>query len=134
MSETPLFIRGNVRGFSMWPNLIPGDLLKAELLPVSKLRPGMIAVFPEQDGFNKTVHRVLSVRNFQGFSVVVSGGDRSGRDMYKRYFPADEMIPEVKGVLAGGRYRAVGRVSLPEPLSPLWVVKYYCRVVRRLLW
>jgi len=132
--EKPVSLRGSVRGFSMWPNLIPGDLLKAQLLQVSRLRPGMIVVFPEQSGFHKIVHRVLSVRNFGEFSVVVSGGDRSGRDRNNGYFSAGELIPVVAGVLRRGRYITVSRVSIPVFVSPLFVVRNHCRIVRKLLW
>ncbi len=54
---------GWVRGISMWPNLLPGDILRAEPVPAGDIRPGMVVVFPgNRAGGGPFVHRVLSVR------------------------------------------------------------------------
>ena len=129
-----LFTRGSVRGFSMWPNLIPGDILRAEDCSAENLIPGMIAVFPEPEENGDTVHRVVSVRNFSRFSIVVTEGDRSGRDEASRWFDKNSRLKMVTGVLRRGRYRPVTDFRVPEPLSPGFVVRLVCGIVRRMCW
>lgn len=134
MSEKTVTLRGGVMGFSMWPNLIPGDILRAEMKSVSLLCAGMIAVFQDPGSETKIVHRVLSTGNSGNMLVVVSGGDRSGRDSVHRCLSFHESIPVVNGVLRRGRYRKVGSVKIPQVLSPLFVVRNHCRIVRGLQW
>jgi len=126
--------RGWVRGLSMWPNLIPGDILKAEDIPVAELKAGMIVVFPETDRNKHIVHRVLSVQNVSGEFVVESGGDRSGPDETQWYFASTDTITRVTGVLRQGHYRSIGSVSIPAVLSPPLLVRLHCGLVRKLLW
>jgi len=127
-------LRGWVRGFSMWPNLIPGDILRTVPWPADLLRPGMIAVFPEEGQDGDTVHRVISVRNCSCFSVVATAGDRSGMDEMKRRIEGGMCVGRVTGVLRLGRYRPVSRLKVPEMISPIPVVSIVCGIVRRFFW
>ncbi|MCD4708732.1 MAG: hypothetical protein K8S62_13445 [Candidatus Sabulitectum sp.] len=126
--------RGWVKGISMWPNLIPGDILEAEDIRVTELKAGMIAVFSTTDEELLIVHRVLSVRNSNEEVTVESGGDRSGSDESEWHFPPSDSIKKVTGVLRRGNYRRVGSISIPTSLSPSLVVRFYCGIVRRLFW
>jgi hypothetical protein len=126
--------RGWVKGLSMWPNLIPGDILRSEMRRVTELRPGMIAVFPYGDGSTKRVHRVIRVRNYSGFVTVLSAGDRSGTDNIQGSFKAKHSLQVVNGVLRCGRYRKVTRFTIPPVFSPGIFVRLYCGIVRRFQW
>ena len=126
--------RGWVKGFSMWPNLIPGDILRAENFPAEDLEPGMIAVFPEHGETGDTVHRIVSLRNCSGFSVVVTAGDRSGIDTAKRYIQKGTQLKRITGVLRMGKYRRATSLHVPELLSPLPVVRLVSGIVRRFFW
>jgi len=126
--------RGWVKGLSMWPNLIPGDILKAEDVPVAELKAGMIVVFSETDRENHIVHRLLSIRNADNKFVIKSGGDRSGPDNEPWYFASTDRIRRVTGVLRRGHYRSIGSISIPAVLSPPLLVRLYCGLVRKLFW
>ena len=126
--------RGWVKGLSMWPNLIPGDILKAEEIPVVELKPGMIAVFCKPNDKLLVVHRVLSVRNTDEGVTVESGGDRSGPDETEWCFSSSDRIRKVTRVLRRGNYRRVGHMSVPAVFSAPLVVRLYCGIVRRLFW
>jgi len=126
--------RGWVKGISMWPNLIPGDILKAVDTPVAELKAGMIIVFPEKDRENHIVHRVLSIRNVGNEFVIESGGDRSGPDDVKWYYASTDRLRMVTSVLRRGHYRSIGSISIPAVLSPPLLVRVHCGFVRRLFW
>ncbi|MCK5131114.1 MAG: hypothetical protein KAR40_03055 [Candidatus Sabulitectum sp.] len=125
---------GWVKGLSMWPNLIPGDILKAENIPVTELKAGMIAVFLKADEELFVVHRVLSVRKSNNEFVVESGGDRSGPDDAEWHFASIDRIKRVTAILRRGSYRSIGSVLIPLALSPSLVVRLHCGIVRRLFW
>lgn len=126
--------RGWVKGISMWPNLIPGDILKAEDIRVTELKSGMIAVFFKTEEELFVVHRVLGIRNTDEEVVVESGGDRSGPDEEEWHFSPSDRIKRVTGVLRRGNYRCVGSISIPVLFSPSLVVRIHCGIVRRLFW
>jgi len=126
--------RGWVKGLSMWPNLIPGDILKAREIPVAELEAGMIVVFPGTDRENPVVHRVLSIQNTNNELVIKSGGDRSGPDEAQWNFAPTDRIRMVTGVLRRGHYGRISSVSIPAVLSPSLLVRVYCGLVRRLFW
>ncbi len=126
--------RGRVKGLSMWPNLIPGDILKAEDIPVAELKAGMIAVFSREDNELLIVHRVLSIRKTRNEFIVESGGDRSGPDEAEWCFSISDRIKKVTCVLRRANYRRVGHISVPAVLSPPLVVRLHCGIVRRLFW
>jgi len=125
---------GYVRGFSMWPNLIPGDILKTQIMKADQLRPGMIAVLPIHGECNSIVHRIRTVRNFQGSIVVSTYGDRAGKDFALSVLHSSDRIKAVCGVLRGGRYRKITRWRIPAFLSTEFSVRLACRIVRRVFW
>ena len=125
---------GWVKGLSMWPNLIPGDVLRAEEIPVAELKAGMIAVFFKAEEELLVVHRVLSVQDSDKEVIVESGGDRSGPDDTPWHFLASDRIKKVTAVLRRGSYRSIGSVLIPSVFSPSLVVRLHCSVVRRLFW
>ncbi|NOQ23229.1 MAG: hypothetical protein GQ565_11350 [Candidatus Aegiribacteria sp.] len=126
--------RGWVKGLSMWPNLIPGDILRAEECQAQNLKPGMIAVFAAEGGEHFIVHRVVSVRISSDNTVVQSAGDRSGLDEGQWRFISSDHVTMVTGVLRRGKYHNVGSLSIPMFLSPSLLVRIYCGIVRKLFW
>lgn len=126
--------RGWVKGLSMWPNLISGDVLRAEDIPVTELRIGMIAVFLNTEEELLVVHRVLSVQDSGKEVIVESGGDRSGPDEAAWHFHPSDRIKKVTAVLRRGSYRSIGSMLIPSLLSPALVVRVHCGIVRRLFW
>ncbi len=134
MNELSQGHRGWVKGFSMWPNLIPGDILKAEECQIRDLKSGMIAVFPNEGRERFVVHRVVSVRDQSGMTLVIAAGDRSGVNDDDRNLKSSKMIRIVTGVLRRGKYRSVTRFSFPVLLSPAPVIRFYCTIVRKLFW
>ncbi|MCK5037093.1 MAG: hypothetical protein KAS73_14450 [Candidatus Sabulitectum sp.] len=128
--------RGWVKGLSMWPNLIPGDVLKAESIPVAELKTGMIAVFLKADEELEllVVHRVLSVHGTDKEVIVESGGDRSGPDEAAWHFHPSDRVKRVSAVLRRGSYRNIGSMLIPLLFSPSLVVRVHCGIVRRLFW
>ncbi len=138
MKNLPHESRGWVKGLSMWPNLIPGDVLKAEDIPVAELKPGMIAVFVKADEEQEmellVVHRVLDVHSADKKVTVRSGGDRSGPDEAVWHFQSSDRIKKVTAVLRRGSYRNIGSMLIPRIFSPSLVVRVHCGIVRRLFW
>lgn len=125
---------GWVRGRSMWPNLIPGDILKTRLVPVNELKTGMIAVFPNEKEIGKIVHRIVSIRNCNGFFLVRTAGDKSGVDMRPYELTGECKLKTVTGVLRRGKYRRCTAFILPESVASDFFVRLLCRIVRRVLW
>ncbi len=116
----------------MWPNLIPGDILRAEEKNTCNLKEGMIAVFPGKSC--SAVHRINSV-SFSGSEVhIISSGDRSGTDRGRRTFKCSQKLPVVTGVLRRGRYVPVGKIRIRQWLAPKPVVRIWCAIVRKILW
>ena len=94
----------------------------------------MIAVFHETDGSGPTVHRVVSVRNFPGFTVVATAGDLSGMDSPRRITGGDQVLRVVTGVLRRGRYRKVTGLRFPGRKCPRRLIGLWCGIVRRFFW
>jgi hypothetical protein len=118
----------------MWPNLVPGDILKAEDVQATEIRPGMIAVLSRADEGITIVHRILRVCRTEQEIVVETGGDRSGPDEAEWHFSFSDEIKRVTAVLRRGSYCRISCFSVPTVLSPLPVVKLHCRIVRKLFW
>ncbi len=125
--------RGYVRGLSMWPNLIPRDILKTEEIPVTNLKPQMIALFPETKN-TFIVHRVLSIKHDKDKIIVNTGGDRSGPDKDNWSYQTDETLLTITGVLRKGQYRTITKVKIPLLLSPNIIIRIYNKIIRTLFW
>ena len=126
--------RGWVKGLSMWPNLIPFDILSSKYVAARDLKPGMIVVFPNKYGSGFHVHRILSIRNFPSGIVVKSCGDSSGIDEDFLIMNHQGMIRIVNGVLRAGRYRLVSSFVIPCFSMREALVTLYNRIVRRIFW
>jgi hypothetical protein len=126
--------RGWVKGLSMWPNLIPGDILQVAECRSVDLKPGMIAVFPGNGKEQFIVHRVVRARNSFSGVVVTSAGDWSGIDNERSHFKHDDIVKKVTGVLRKGRYRSVTRFHVYAFLSRVPLSGIYCGIVRRFFW
>ncbi|MBD3370133.1 hypothetical protein GF402_07210 [Candidatus Fermentibacteria bacterium] len=71
---------GFVKGRSMWPALLPGDVLKAEYVATKEIRQGDIIVRITSKG-SPVVHRFVRIINLlDGRRFMQTSGDRSGLD------------------------------------------------------
>lgn len=125
-------IRGFVRGLSMWPALIPGDILRAERRPVSSVIPGQIVVLGHGTK-EQVVHRVIRAVAKGGRVLFFTAGDRSGRDAPLLLEQLDT-IPVVIGVLRRRKYRAVSPRACWAGQMPGVAVRMHCAIVRKLRW
>lgn len=127
-------VYGYVRGFSMWPLLIPGDILRAEAVPMSGLSAGDIVVL-EPGSDEPVVHRLMDISGMDsGCFNLITAGDRSGVDSQRRINVGEELL-RITGVLRRGRWKVPLRKPLPLCARlPLTVVRLHCRLVRKLFW
>jgi len=125
---------GYSRGLSMWPVLIPGDVLRARPVPAAELLPGDVIVL-DTDSEQPVVHRLLEASPSGGGMVrLTTGGDRSGMDP-QREVDGEMTILRVEGVLRRGRWMVPGRRSAGIlALLPSFIVRFHCRMVRRHSW
>jgi hypothetical protein len=126
---------GFVRGISMWPCLIPGDVLRAERFAAGQLSPGDIVIL-ERDGIDPVVHRVIRVDPENDGSLLIrTAGDRSGPDSIPLPAePAEELL-RLAGVLRAGKWKPPARSrSRISRRAPLLIVRLHCQLVRLLSW
>lgn len=71
-----------VRGYSMWPTLRSGQVLRAEYRNVRSLEPGAIVIVTHRQNGNTIVHRLMRILAESGddTAVIKTCGDRSGPD------------------------------------------------------
>ncbi len=125
---------GVVKGTSMWPELIPGDILRAEIVKTDKITPGDIVVV-EYASENPVVHRLLAKEKQTDDSFVfLTAGDRSGEDPPKVIGIKEELL-KVVGVLRKGAWKSLGRKPFPHSCRlPDLIVRLHCRVAVKFLW
>lgn len=116
----------------MWPALIPGDILRAERRTVSSVLPGQVVVVGHGTG-EQVVHRVVRTVAKGGRVLLITAGDRSGRDA-PVILEQFDTLPVVIGVLQRRKYRAVGRRVRWAEQMPGAAVRVHCAIVRRLHW
>lgn len=116
----------------MWPALIPGDILRAEMRVVSGVLPGMIVVLGHGTK-QKVVHRVVRTCAKGGRVLLFTAGDRSGRDAPLLLEQLD-IMPVVIGVLRKREYRAVLPRASWAGHVPGFAVGLHCAIVRKLRW
>jgi len=129
------YVYGYVRGLSMWPALIPGDLLRAAPAAVSSLEPGEIVVMRSGPEVTPVVHRLVkTVRIADGTVELHTAGDRGGADQPFEKAPDDTLL-RLSGLLRRSRWRQPIR-AMPEWICrlPAIFVRLHCALVRRLEW
>ncbi|MFO7625809.1 MAG: S24/S26 family peptidase [Candidatus Fermentibacteraceae bacterium] len=126
------YMRGFVRGLSMWPALIPGDILRAMRQPVSSVLPGQVVVLGHGTK-DQVVHRVVRTVKRGGRVLLYTAGDRSGRDA-PLLLEQFDTVPVVIGVLRRRKYRPLCRRALWAENVPEIAVRVHCAIVRRLRW
>lgn len=126
-------ISGWVKGSSMAPSLVHGDLLRTEPRLAGELRPGMICVFHPESGI-PIVHRIVGIRNLKAFILVKTMGDSSGIDDQRWILAKEERIATVRGVLRAGKYRRPVNLSPFSVLRIKYLRKRMSAIVRYLWW
>lgn len=126
---------GGVRGLSMWPTFIPGDILRAREVPARSVLPGQILVLEGRGPEMPVVHRLVQVTvNSPDSMTLLAAGDRGGDDL-PREIPSEATVPVVTGVLRRGFWKKPARRP-PGLISrlPYSLVRLHCALVRRLCW
>ena len=133
-SEKNGVLYGYVIGNSMWPEFIPGDILRAERVLPSKLNPDDIIVL-EHNNNEPIVHRFISIKEGSGNMIdLCTAGDRSGEDPPFHTNTNEELL-RVIGVLRKGKWKTPGRRPFPlASVIPCIIVRVYCKLIRKLLW
>ena len=125
---------GYVKGLSMWPGFIPGDILMAERVVPADLNPDEIIVLNYRSD-NPVVHRLISIEKGSNNSIELhTAGDRSGKDAPTQLI-GNEKLLKVIGVLRKGRWKTP--FNKPFPLSsriPGVIVSVHCKFVRKIFW
>ena len=125
---------GYVKGTSMWPELIPGDILKAIRVLPDDLNPDEIIVLNYRSE-NPVVHRLISIEEGSISNIELhTAGDRGGTDPSAQISRNEELL-KVIGVLRKGRWKTPG--EKPFPLAsqiPCVIVRVHCKLVRKLFW
>lgn len=121
---------GIVRGMSMWPALLPGELVRAEEADGASLRPGDVVVLEDPDG--PFVHRFVRYTRIGGLPRLLhSAGDYSGPDQ-ARLVPGT-VLTRVE-VLRSGRWRRVPGNRVALGMVPLHAAALAARLLLRLVW
>lgn len=119
---------GTVKGISMLPALLPGDLVRALERDGAALSPGQVIVVEDGDG--SFVHRFVRYSDAAGLpSLILTAGDRSGPDS-PRPVPARILVAD--SVLRRGRWRRIPP-RIPLPPMPGRFVGRAVRLLKRLL-
>ena len=132
--ENDDFVYGHVKGYSMWPCFIPGDILRAGEVRVGQLSAGDIVVL-DSDSSTPVVHRLKKMNmNENGTVTLVTEGDRSGQDPPRTLDPKEELL-RVVGVLRRGKWKKPKRYFITILRKvPGRFVTVHCRIIRRICW
>jgi hypothetical protein len=131
MASKPL--RGYVKGLSMWPALIPGDILSANYSEARRIQPGQVVVL-KYEGPSPVVHRVVRALSRRDKVFLLTAGDRSGRDSIPTVLEPLALVPVVTGVLRSKRYAGIPSGKHVTRLVPAVFLSIYCALVRRFYW
>lgn len=125
---------GYVKGTSMWPELIPGDILRAVMMKAERITPGDIIVISHTSQ-NPVVHRCTEKRSQDDNSIILrTAGDRGGSDSPGQMNPEEEFL-KVTGVLRNGSWKSPRRKPFTHSSAvPDCIVSLHCRVVRKFFW
>ena len=130
-SEKSGILYGYVKGTSMWPELIPGDILKAERAIPADLNPDDIIVLNYRSE-NPVVHRLTSFKELSSNTFELhTAGDRGGADPPAQ-ISGNEKLLRVTGVLRNRRWKTPGRRSFSSAsVIPCIIVRVHCKLVRK---
>lgn len=124
---------GYVRGFSMWPCFIPGDILKAMEVKAEEVLPGDIVVV-DIDTPEPVVHRLIEKNeDGSGKLSILTAGDRSGPDSSRTVEPKRELL-KITGVLRMRVWKKPSGSSDFFRKVPFFAVRLHCQAVRRFFW
>ena len=125
------YFYGYIKGLSMWPALLPGDMLRALPEKAENLEHGDVIVIKPFSS-NPIVHRFMRIVYLSDRKpIIITAGDRSGRDSPRA---VDGNILKVKGVLRLKKWFILPRVLFLHSGSiPLPVVRILNRIARKLL-
>jgi len=123
---------GFVKGTSMWPAFIAGDVLRAEPILAADASPGDVIVI-QQDNDSPIVHRLLTIESRENGFRLQTAGDRSGNDPSLNVPPDLELL-RITGVLRMGSWNAVPDRFPLAGLVPSLMLRLHCRIVRILQW
>lgn len=119
---------GIVRGLSMWPALLPGDLVRGMEVDGNSLEPGDVVVLDDPGG--AFIHRFVRFAVPRGTGcVMITAGDRSGRDVPRR---VPGRVIRGTAVLRYGRWRGIGGRSPASSAVPGRIVGLHIGVCRML--
>ena len=120
-------------GFSMYPQLRPGDIIVAKQIPSSDITPGLILCRDDRE--RRIVHRVLHVEPSGSDIVIVLKGDNMPRADMPVLIPGDSCW-HVSLVIRNGTFRKPrqGRISSFLCARNLTVGIWMGRVKRILRW
>jgi hypothetical protein len=97
------FAYGRVQGLSMFPALLPGDLVRAVRRSGNSLAPGQVVVLEEDLG--PFLHRFVRYVRPRGLgALLLTAGDGSGPDDPR---PVPERVLVAVEVLRRGRWRRI---------------------------
>lgn len=133
-NEKDGILYGYVKGVSMWPEFIPGDILMAERVVPADLKPDEIIVLNYRSD-NPVVHRLLSIKEGSNSSFELhTAGDRSGEDPPFQINTKMELL-RVISVLRKCRWKTPGRKSFPLASQiPGVIVRVHSKLVRKYSW
>ncbi|MBD3278890.1 MAG: hypothetical protein GF388_11375 [Candidatus Aegiribacteria sp.] len=127
------YIYGYVRGLSMWPVLIPGDILRTKPVGIHSVKQGDIVVL-DQRASKPVVHRVDSIQMTKGMILLRTSGDRSGEDPCRKLEIHGELL-KVFGVLRNRKWmKPCKKASAIFRIVPQRLVRTHCRIVREFFW
>jgi signal peptidase I len=134
LTEKDGYIYYYTKGTSMWPTLIPNDILRAETVSFNMLFYGDIIVLPGRKD-KQTIHRLIRIKQESENTVVLfSAGDRSGNDIPIQIIESEELL-RIIGVLRRGRWRTPGKKPFPLASQiPGVIVRIHCKFIRKLFW
>ena len=125
---------GYVKGTSMWPELVPGDILRAVRILPAELKPNEIIVLNYRSD-NPVVHRLISIKEISDSNIELhTAGDRGGADPPAQICGNEELL-RVTGVLRKGIWKTPGRRPFPfASVIPSIIVRVHCKLARKLFW
>jgi len=125
-------VYGFVRGTSMWPAFVAGDVLRAEVIHAEDATAGDVLVIQHEEA-STVVHRLFSIEIAEAGLRLQTAGDRSGMDQPLYIAPETELL-RITGVLRLGSWKAVPDRFPLAGMIPGLILRLHCGLVRKLQW